>query len=366
MMAPLAELDRQLRARGIQGLLCHADTERDADLLYLSGFLAPDPFTLLRARGRSLLLVSILEYGRARRESRADRVLCTRDFPVDGKPGGTPAPTVQMLAALLRRERLRRIGVPSAFPYSLGHGLERLGFRLETFDGVKGIRTVKAPREIASIRRAQRATERGMAIARRLVRRRGTTCEAVRRRVDQTLLGLGCEPGHLIVAAGPRSADPHYIGAGPIRPGDPVVCDFFPRLLEERYFADMTRTFVRGRPSPRLREMHGLVLRAQEAAIARVRAGARCRDIHQQVLDIFDEAGVRDLYIHTTGHGLGLEIHEPPRIAENDALLQAGQVVTVEPGLYDPRVGGVRIEDMVLVKRGGGENLTRFPKQLEA
>lgn len=360
---PAPGLAREIRQRRLDGYVMYAASEADANMHYATGFLAPDPFLYLWKRGQSTVVVSRLEFGRARKEARVSEVRCMDDFDWTSIARAHPGdPTAAFIAEVLRRRGLRKVGVPPNFPHGLALGLRRRGFALEPLDALRQDRTFKTPAEVAAMRRVQRATEEGMALARRMLRRRATA-DRIRTAVDTLLLQRGCEPGHLIVAPGPRSADPHWAGSGPVRPGDPVVCDFFPRSLGSRYFADMTRTFIPGKPSSHLRELYDLVLRAQRDALAEVRDGAPCRAPHQAAVDVFKEAGVEKLYIHSTGHGVGLEIHEPPRLAENGARLRAGQVVTVEPGLYDPKVGGVRLEDMVLVKRGGCVNLTRFDKE---
>lgn len=359
----LRSLAREVRALRLDGYMMYAASEVDANMHYATGFLAPDPFLYLWKRGRSTVVVSRLEFGRARKEARVSEVKCMDDFGWADIARKNPRDaTATFIAEVLRRTGLRKVGVPPNFPLDLALRLRRRGLALQPLDALRSDRTLKSRAEIAAMKRVQRATEEGMALARRMLRKR-TTADRIRTAVDTLLLRRGCEPGHLIIAPGPGSADPHWAGSGPVRPGDPVVCDFFPRSLDTRYFADMTRTFIPGRPSPRLRELYDLVLRAQRAGLKEVRDGAPCGAPHRAAVDLFKEAGAEKLYIHSTGHGVGLEIHEPPRLADNDSTLRAGQVVTVEPGLYDPNVGGVRLEDMVLVKRGGCENLTRFDKR---
>jgi Xaa-Pro aminopeptidase len=167
---------------------------------------------------------------------------------------------------------------------------------------------------------------------------------------------------------------PHHGGEGPIYADKPVVIDIFPRSQASGYFGDMTRTVVRGEPSPVLVKMYDTVLRGQKLAIGMVKAGVRVKDIHSAVVDYFRSRGFETAmidgkmqgFIHSTGHGLGLEIHEPPRISLGDEVLEAGNVVTVEPGLYYEKTGGVRIEDVVVVEKNGCTNLTRYPKKLLA
>jgi Xaa-Pro aminopeptidase len=196
------------------------------------------------------------------------------------------------------------------------------------------------------------------------------TAERLRTEIDSILMREGMEPGTPIVAAGPGAADPHFTGSGPIREGEAIVMDVFPRSKESRYFADMTRTVVKGKPSDELRSMYDAVLRAQERALSMIRPGVNGREIHEAVEAIFAEEGFAGegpgpRYIHGTGHGVGLDIHEGPGLSTQDVNLAEGDVVTVEPGLYDPAVGGVRIEDLVVVTADGNRNLTRFPKSFE-
>jgi Xaa-Pro aminopeptidase len=174
----------------------------------------------------------------------------------------------------------------------------------------------------------------------------------------------------LIVAGGPAAADPHAHGDGALRWGEAIVMDIFPRSRSSRYFADITRTVVKGEPSGELRSMYQAVMDAQAAALDRVRAGANGADIHRAVLDVFQAAGYdgrpeRPSMPHGTGHGLGLDIHEAPRVGEIDVELLEDEVITIEPGLYHPDIGGVRVEDTVAVTRDGYRNLTTMSKRFE-
>jgi Xaa-Pro aminopeptidase len=193
----------------------------------------------------------------------------------------------------------------------------------------------------------------------------------LRSEIEVTLLRGGMDSTHSpIAAAGPAAADPHWGGAGPIRPGQAVVLDIFPRSKRTRYYADMTRTVVKGDPGPELRSMYEAVLEAQAAALAQIRAGANGRSVHEAVEAVFARLGFSGdgpgpRYLHGTGHGVGLDIHEAPHVGAMDQELLENDVVTIEPGLYDPAVGAVRIEDLVVVTRDGYRNLTRFPKDFE-
>ena len=181
-----------------------------------------------------------------------------------------------------------------------------------------------------------------------------------------------------IISCGAESADPHAIGSGPIKPHSPVVIDIFPVSLRTHYYGDMTRTIFKGEPSAGLQKMYEAVREAQEQAIAQVRAGADGKDIYDSVCRHFNAEGYPtristkggEGFIHGLGHGVGIDIHEPPSLGATSSILKAANVVTVEPGLYYPRprrnipAGGIRIEDAVVVKNGDCENLTKFPKDL--
>jgi Xaa-Pro aminopeptidase len=158
--------------------------------------------------------------------------------------------------------------------------------------------------------------------------------------------------------------------------GESIILDIFPADKASRYYADMTRTVVKGEPGEELQKMYDAVLESQQMALAMVGPSVNGKDIHQKVSDVLHEAGYETLlhdqkpgeplqrgFIHGTGHGVGLEIHEAPRVSTADEELVPGDVVTIEPGLYYPEIGGVRIEDLVVVTEDGCRNLTKFPKE---
>ena len=199
------------------------------------------------------------------------------------------------------------------------------------------------------------------------------TSERVKKLINVALMECGCIAQHTIVAGGEQACDPHDEGSGPLPAHRSIIFDVFPRSAGTRYFADMSRTVVRGTPSPELTRLYHAVKDAQEEAITKIRDGADGAAIHQGICDRFEKAGYKtglvngrmQGYFHGTGHGVGLDIHEAPRISRTGSLLQEGHVVTVEPGLYYPGLGAVRIEDMVLVTKDGCRNLTNYPKVFE-
>lgn len=377
----LSALDSFLTDAGDDGYLIDADSS-DSDQRYLSGFDAHDPFFTLYT-GDTHLLVSGLEYGRARKESRADSVSRYSDYDYQY---GSPEERYRMLADFLADHDVSSLSVPARFPLASADGLRERGVRVEaeTDDVITGIRASKTDAEIDHIREAQRANEKAMARAEELLREatvedgllihdgRELTSERLRREIEIALLREDCALDETIVACGADAADPHDGGSGPLRAGETVVIDVFPRSKETHYHADMTRTFSVDEPSARAREWYDLTSEAKEAALAAVEPGATGEDVHDAACDVYEEAGLPTLredpstetgFIHSTGHGIGLDVHELPRLAPGGAELKPGHVITVEPGLYDPTVGGIRIEDLVAVTEDGYENLTDYSEE---
>jgi len=369
-------------------ILLYAASEADADVLYATGFFCPDPFVFVRtASGRRVYVMSDLEIDRARAQSNAHRVLPLSRYTERARERvGKPPAAGDVIAEVLRDLRIRTVRVPAGFSAGVADRLRRRGVGVRVAEGpLFPERLRKHPREVRAIRSAMRATEAGMQAAVDLLRRarirdgwvvldgKRLTAEDVRRAANHEIFARGCVPAHTIVAPGRHGCDPHDLGSGPIRAGEPIIIDIFPRSEKTGYFADITRTVVKGRAGEPVRRMYDAVLSAQRGALRSIRHGARARDIHGAILDLFEKRGFKtgkiggrmQGFFHGTGHGLGLEIHEPPRIAMTDVVLEAGMVVTVEPGLYYVPTGGVRIEDTVLVTETGIRNLTRFPKFLE-
>src|SRR5215216_5599649 len=378
-------------------LLIIGAPQHDAAAYHLSGFLAPDPVICCRAGGKRYLAVSALEYGRAEKEAPVDGLISFDELELiklaqELKSGARAfaAATANLL------QRLGVDGSPVAVPPQFGVAyadeLRARGFRIEPNGRLfADLRRVKTQEEISHIEEAQWATEEACAHAVEVLgeaeisddgtlRWRGETLtsELLRSEIDIELLRRGCTADEgTIAAGGPQAADPHESGSGPLRAGQAIILDIFPRNQKSRYYADMTRTFVKGEPGEGLQDMYDAVLEAQETALSMIRAGVNGRDVHEKVSDILHERGYKtgkhdqkpnepltEGFFHGTGHGVGLEVHEAPRLSTTDEELRAGDVVTVEPGLYRPGMGGVRIEDLVVVTEDGCRNLTRFPKEL--
>jgi Xaa-Pro aminopeptidase len=351
-----------------------AASEGDANLYWATGFLAGDPFIYVEAGGERTIVASELELGRARREARVDRVVSSRPYDERIRAAGEVPKITDIADLFLREIGARRLTVPAGFPLGRAEELRRKGWTLEVREEpFYPERIVKRPDEIARIEAAQAVTEEAMARAvdiiagswidgDRLLRDGEVlTSEAVRRDLQRFLLDRGYLATDIIVAGGEGACEPHLRGSGPLPPHRPIVIDIFPRSLETRYWGDMTRTVVRGTASARARRLFDDVLAAQALGISLIRDGAEGSEIHET-----REAGGRmEGFIHGTGHGVGIDLHEPPRISRLKSTLPAGAVVSVEPGLYYADAGGVRIEDLVVVEEDGARSLNRFPKVLE-
>lgn len=240
------------------------------------------------------------------------------------------------------------------------------------------MRAPKTADQVEAIEMAQRAAEAAFAeVVEYLKKAEKPTSEEAHAILDKVLASMWCESpeGH-IVSHGVRSADPHEKGTGIIEKRVPIVIDIYPCATATGYFADMSRTVCLGAPPEELVKMYDAVLKAQELAESLARPGARCVDIHLAVDDYFQSKGYvtsgigsefpfSEGFVHSLGHGVGKDIHEAPRIGRNsEDILQEGDVITIEPGLYYHHIGGVRLEDMVLITGDGCRNLTRAPKVL--
>ncbi len=352
------------------------------DVRYASGFSAPDPFLFVRRGEEDFLLVSALEMGRALKLGPA--ISCVTPDALELPPNAR-RDLGRQAAAFLEKMGCKKALVSPRCPIGVVRRMEKSGLRVKVLkDPVFAERAVKDPAEIRALRQAQRATAHAMKTAMGLIAGAEIggdgdlildgaplTSERVRYLVSVGLLEKQFHAEEIIVAGGDQGTDPHERGTGPLRAGELIVLDIFPRSEVTGYWGDMTRTVIRGRPSAAQRKQYRTVLAAQKAALARVAPGVTGAEIHQTVCDVFAEAGyetdrvdgVPQGFIHSTGHGVGLEIHEGPSVSPAGGPLQAGQVITIEPGLYYPGVGGVRIEDTVVVTEEGCSLLATCPKR---
>ena len=359
----------------------------ESDVRYATGLAATDPFGLLvDSQGRLHLAISALEAARARKTCPAAILYTPAELFADAAPRRRTLGD-QMLA-LAKRLGVRAVAAGPYFPLGAARALERGGVKvILTAAPAFPRRAVKTPREIACLAKSQRAAIAALRAAVRAIRAADVSARGVLKRggkilaaedvkalIARELLARGCTADGTIVAVGPQGARPHDVGSGPLRAGVPIVLDIFPRDKTTGYWGDVTRTVVRGRASEPVRRMHRAVLGAQRLALAMVRPGVESRAVQLAVEDYFRKAGFETKlsppgkecgFIHSVGHGVGLDIHESPGLRHEPGRIAAGHVLTVEPGLYYPGVGGVRIEDTVVVTKTGCRILATFPKNLE-
>jgi len=363
-----------------------APSETDADMLYATRIFIGDPFIFLQQKGKRTLVLSDLEIDRAKKNAKADEFVMFNQLEreVQGKAKKAPA-YEKVLAHFLTKRGVKRALVPANFPLGFANEIKRNGIALETSNGLFWpARERKTAEEIRLLERALRMTETGMKRGMEILKAskpgagkklkwsgKTLTSETLRAEIDSAILRAGGVPTNTIVAGGDQACDPHERGFGPLRADSLIILDIFPRDGKTGYWGDMTRTVVRGRASEQQRKLWEAVKAGQTLGLKRIKAGVDGMSIHQAITELFERRGFptevrngrRVGFFHGTGHGLGLEIHEYPRLQK--VVLKAGQCLTVEPGLYYPGIGGARIEDVVIVEKDGCRILSKFPKQLE-
>jgi Xaa-Pro aminopeptidase len=371
----------------------YADTFRSPELRHEVPLGVPDPFLYAERDGVKHISIGSMEIPRLAALGLFE-LHPGEEFGLDEliASGLSYAETRQEIAV----RSVKSLGVTSAvvpetFPLWLADRLRADGVDVTVdADFFDDRRRVKTEAEIAGIRRAQRAAEAGMDTVRDLLRRSSRnggglaldgeplTVERVKSEMAQAFAAHGASADDFIVAPGPQGAVGHDMGSGPIHEGVPIVVDIWPRDNESFMFCDMTRTFVVGDVPDDVREWHRLCKQALDRAISEIKDGASGRAVFDGTCDIFEAAGeptqrtktpgepLADGFFHGLGHGVGLEVHEAPGMGlASRERMKAGDVVTVEPGLYRQGYGGVRLEDLILVTSNGAENLTQYPYELE-
>ena len=382
------------RYRGPMGeVVLLGDTIRSPELRHEVPLGIPDPFLYLERDGARHLVVVSFEIPLL--EEIGGFVLHPfEEFGVD-ELRRTSGSQLELLNEIVLRA-VRSFGVESAlvppsFPVLTADLLRAGGIEVvPSPDEFVARRRVKSGAELAGIRRAQEAAQAGMEVARDLLRSSAPNAagvlelegaplssERIKAAISAAFLEHGSSAELFVVSHGPQAAIGHHVGNGEIRAGESVVIDLWPRDNASSCFADMTRTFVVGEPPAEIAEWHALCREALELALAAVRPGVTGKDLYDTVCILFEAAGhptqrtkvegevLEHGFHHALGHGVGLEVHEPPFLnLLGHQPLVAGDVIAIEPGLYRPGLGGVRLEDLVLVTEEGGENLTSFPYDL--
>jgi Xaa-Pro aminopeptidase len=349
----------------------------------------PDPFLYVEKNGAKHVVITSFEVDRMKEVGLEAHPM--EEFGWDDLVGKGPRDeqTVKLIVQAVQGLDVKEAVVPHTFPVLLADKLREQGITITPDRAFfSGRRRAKNDAELAGMRKAQRGTEAAMDAARDLFRRaepsNGTlavdgetlTCEYVKSVITDVFNRHGLATDEMIVAHGTQTSVGHDMGSGPIAAGEPIVLDLFPRDRESGVFCDMTRTFVIGEAPEQLVEYHRLVKEALDRSLEAVKPGVEGKAVFDLVCDVFEEAGYptqrskqpgevldRGFY-HGLGHGVGLEVHEPPSLSRDPGALEVGDVITLEPGLYDPAFGGCRLEDLVLITEGGSENLTQYPYDL--
>lgn len=370
-------------AHFIYGLPSH-----DPDLYYALGATVSDPLLYIATPRGKFVIARDTEIDVLRREVKGKAILPYSDYFRKAKSQTATPTDADVCLVLLREKKIRRVSVHRETPVFITNHLRRHGIRVDIAPfPMFPQRLLKTPTEIKSITAAQNATfaamrhvEQILKASRtqgRTLRYKGKTLTSEFLHAAATIFlierGYHC-PNDIIVACGDDSTEPHNRGSGPLRPHQSIIVDIFPRSFRSKFFGDATRTFCKGRPSERLQRMYLAVQAAQEMAIRMIRPGMEGAVVHQAIHDFFKKAGFvtgmqrgrKVGFTHGTGHGLGYALHEvPPVISAAPCILKPGHVVTVEPGLYYPGIGAVRIEDIVVVTKTGAKVIGTYPKKLQ-
>lgn len=336
-----------------------------------------------------LLILRDIELDRARKHAAADQCACPADFePESGLSGDRETATAQATAQAVRRAGCNRVIADRTLPLSFADELRKQNIAV-AYDPDLGVlsRRAKTEEEIAYLRQAQHATERAMEMACTMVAKATPdkdgklhiesdelTAESIRLAIDIFLLTHGYINARSIIAAGSQGADCHNIGTGPIYTNQPVIIDIFPQNRLTKYNGDCTRTVVHGDIPDEIKNMHKAVLQAKAAAQAATKPGATGQDVHLATTQAMQNNGYAmgfptkekpTTMPHGTGHGIGLDVHEPPLLDLKGPELILGDALTIEPGLYNEHLGGVRVEDLVVVTAEGCENLNILQQGLD-
>lgn len=364
----------------------YAASDVSADALYLSRVFVPDPFLAIIAQKKSYAVVSQLEYSRVAKQSKFDEVMLLEtlrekaaenlQIPVSEVGAG------ELMVYFAQRFAVKKVEVPADFPAIHYAKLFEAGYRVEIVEGAFfSKRAKKTDAEARAIKQGNAASAAGIRAAEAVLRTskiegdrilyegRALTSERLRSIIDHACLEKGATASHTIAAGGRQACDPHEAGRGLLRPNELIIIDVFPRVQKTGYHGDMTRTFLKGRATPAQRALVKAVRAAQNAAMGTVKAGVKGDAVHAAAKAVFEKEGFVSErrknrgfvgFVHSTGHGLGLEVHEAPRVSKDAPKLKAGHVITIEPGLYYPEIGACRIEDVVRVTKDGYEKLSNM------
>lgn len=359
-----------------------ASGESSADMRYATKLSTPDDFIWIRTPDADAVIISELEYNRAR-----ENVPTGTAVLLDCECGGPLR--IDIFKNLQRNYQLSGFIVPENFPLGLAEIMSKNGIKvIVEHEPFFPDRKSKSSAELSEIRRSEQAAEAGLARGIELLKKceidsknqllwngKVFTSEMLRAEIDSELLRHNMFPTGTICAGSKQSSQPHNPGSGPLYANTPIVMDIFPRSQLSGYWGDLTRTVVKGNANYLIRKAYDAVLEAREFCKSSVEIGASTQAIHQSATEILNKRGFKTGksaggmfgFFHGLGHGVGLDIHEFPRLSSRSKeILKGGEVFSIEPGLYYPEWGGIRLEDlMYLSPEGHKECITSAPDFLE-
>jgi len=364
--------------------LIFAAGETSADILYASGFQAPDPFIYFACLDERAIIVSALEQDRAEKQCKSNIAIFGRnDFLKNEK-----ASNLDVICSLAKSRNISKFRVPYDFPLALADDLRKHGLTVcAEKNAFYPERQYKTKKEIAYLNTALRVAEEGIQRGIDIIKEAKVnkddilewsgqilTSEILQSEINITMIRRGGFSDFTIAACGSQTSEPHNGGSGPIFANKTIIMDVFPRIKKTGYWGDISRTVVKGKASDIVKKAYKAVFEAREYAKSLIKPGAIPSEIHQAAKELMEKQGFKTGrknghnfgFFHGLGHSVGLEIHEKPSLnPSNKEPLKGGEVITIEPGLYYPEWGGVRLEDIITVTKDACNCLTKMEDVLE-
>lgn len=372
-------------AKGVEADLLYGDSCAYPNIRWFSKFSVVDPIICIGLGKKRIGAVSLLEVERAKAESAFTEVHCIGEVLATIRKTKPDATVADVIVKLVKDAGATAVRVPLEFPAGHADRIRELGLTVTAVTGeFFPARIIKTEAEQKLIAEGNRGSAAGFAAVERILgeseirkgdtlywREKVLTSERLQAEVNIAVAGAGAANAvGLIIAGGEQAVDCHCHGHGPIKAGRLIVADIYPRNLNSGYYGDMTRTFVKGPVSPERAKLVKTVLAAQKAAMKTIKAGVPTHVPYDAAMAVFEKAGYKTGkndagvpigFFHGLGHGLGLEVHEAPRMGpKSPGVLEEGMVLTVEPGLYYPGIGGARIEDVIAITKTGYRMLSKY------
>ncbi len=349
---------------------------KNMELYYAIHVKIPDTIIYLEKGKKKIVVVGDFEVARVKKEN--PKLLV---FPLSKYNDKKRCLITCCCEQLLLEENIRKITVNKAFPVKIADALRKKKIKFHIVESLYD-RTIKNAAEIKEIKRIAKYAHKAMHHAINIIKKSNVknntlwwkkkklTSEMLKAEIAKQLLDYNIWSRETIVSCGKQSALPHNLGKGPLKAHQPIIIDIFPKSYDSMYFYDFTRTVCKGKAPEKLKKMYYAVLEAQKTALSSVKAGMKVSSLMNIAQRVLEKHGFRTTkeegFIHSLGHGVGLQIHESPRVSiKSGEILKTGTIITIEPGLYYKNIGGVRIEDTIVITNTGCENLTKIMKILE-